>query len=143
MKLSKIILEGPLEYDPGFEKQVEKLKDQGATYIGSGDYGSVFLLNGKAVKVTTDEVEIEHALIIKGKKTNNFVYIFDVEVIDKKLAVIEMEVLGKFKGEVPEDFVLATEKEATRLGIPSDELDFVGDNIMIHPKSSKLKMIDV
>ena len=54
-----------------------------------------------------------------------------------------MEVLGKFKGEVPEDFVLATEKEATRLGIPSDELDFVGDNIMIHPKSSKLKMIDV
>ena len=125
------------------EAEVEKLKDQGATYIGSGDYGSVFLLNGKAVKVTTDEVEIEHALIIKGKKTNNFVYIYDVEVIDKKLAVIEMEVLGKFKGEVPEEFVLATEKEATRLGIPSDELDFVGDNIMIHPKSSKLKMIDV
>jgi|TARA_R110002153_G_scaffold150278_3_gene301825 hypothetical protein len=143
MKLSKIILEGPLEYDPGFSRQIDKLQDQGGKHIGSGDYGSVFLLNGKAVKVTTDEVEIEHAIILKGKKTNNFVFIYDVQVIEKKLAIIEMEVLGEFKGEIPEDFIVATEKEASRLGIDPSELDFIGDNVMIHPKSSKLKMIDV
>jgi len=143
MKLSKIILEGPLQYDPDFDREVEKIKEKGGTYIDSGDYGSVFLLNGKAVKITTDDVEIEHANIIKGKKTNNFVYIYDVEVINPKLAIIEMEVLGKFKGEIPEEFILNTEREATNLGIDSEELDFVGDNIMIHPKSGKLKMIDV
>ena len=54
-----------------------------------------------------------------------------------------MEVLGKFKGDIPEEFILNTEREATNLGIDSEELDFVGDNIMIHPKSGKLKMIDV
>ena len=54
-----------------------------------------------------------------------------------------MEVLGEFKGEIPEDFIVATEKEASRLGIDPSELDFIGDNVMIHPKSSKLKMIDV
>ena len=35
------------------------------------------------------------------------------------------------------------EKEAKRLGIDPEELDFVGDNVMQHPKSGKLKMIDV
>ena len=54
-----------------------------------------------------------------------------------------MEVLGKLKEDIPEEFVEAVQKEATRLGIDPDELDFVGDNIMVHPKSGKLKMIDV
>ena len=143
MKLSKIILEGPLEYDPGFSREIDKIQDQGGKYLGSGDYGSVFLLNGKAVKVTTDEIEIEHAELLKGKKTNNFVYIYNVKPIDTKLAIIEMEVLGKFKGEIPEEFIIHTEAEAKRFGIDPSELDFVGDNVMIHPKSGKLKMIDV
>ena len=77
MKLSKIILEGPLEYDPDFNREIDKIQDQGGKYIGSGDYGSVYLLNGKAVKVSTDSVELDHAEKLVGKKTNNFVYIFD------------------------------------------------------------------
>ncbi len=60
MKLSQIILEGPLQYDPDFNREIDKIQDQGGKYLGSGDYGSVYLLNGKAVKVTTDDVEIEH-----------------------------------------------------------------------------------
>tara|TARA_R110002072_G_scaffold256093_1_gene414939 strand:- start:2340 stop:2771 length:432 start_codon:yes stop_codon:yes gene_type:complete len=143
MRLSRILLSEIIQSTPEFDREVDRLRDQGGTYIGSGDYGSVFLLNGKAVKVTTDEIEIEHAEILKGKKTNNFVYIYDVTVLNTKLAIIEMEVLGKYKGQIPEEFIDSTEKEATRFGIDPDELDFIGDNIMIHPKSNNLKMIDV
>jgi len=143
MKLSKIILEGPLEYDPGFSREIDKIQDQGGKYLGSGDYGSVYLLNGKAVKVTTDEVEIEHAEILKGKKTNNFVVIYDVEKLDTKLGIITMEVMGEYKGEVSNEFIEALEKESTNLGIDPDELDIRPDNFMVHPKSGKLKMTDV
>jgi hypothetical protein len=143
MKLSKIILEGPLEYDPGFSREIDKIQDQGGKYIGSGDYGSVYLLNGKAVKVTTDEVEIEHAEILKGKKTNNFVFIYDVKKLDTKLGIITMEVMGEYKGEVPNEFIDALEKESSNLGIDPDELDLRPDNFMVHPKSGKLKMTDV
>ena len=143
MKLSKIILEGPLEYDPGFSREIDKIQDQGGKYLGSGDYGPVYLLNGKAVKVTTDEVEIEHAEILKGKKTNNFVFIYDVEKLDTKLGIITMEVMGEYKGEVPNEFIEALEKESTNLGIDPDELDIRPDNFMVHPKSGKLKMTDV
>ncbi len=143
MKLSKIILEGPLEYDPGFSREIDKIQDQGGKYIGSGDYGSVYLLNGKAVKVTTDEVEIEHAEILKGKKTNNFVFIYDVKKLDTKLGIITMEVMGEYKGEIPNEFIDALEKESSNLGIDPDELDLRPDNFMVHPKSGKLKMTDV
>tara|TARA_R110000772_G_scaffold112648_1_gene216895 strand:- start:2271 stop:2702 length:432 start_codon:yes stop_codon:yes gene_type:complete len=143
MKLSKIILEGPLEYDPAFNKQVDNIQDRGGKYLGSGDYGSVYLLNGRAVKITTDEIELEHAEILKGKKTNNFVYIYDVDRLEDKLGVITMEVMGEYKGEIPNEFIDALEKEAENLNIDPEELDIRPDNFMIHPKSGKLKMTDV
>ena len=143
MKLTRILIGEILESNRGFEIEIDKLKEKGATYIGSGDYGSAYLLDGKVHKVTTDEVELEHALILNKKKTNNFVYIYSVEVINTKLGIVVMEVLGKLKEDIPEEFVEATQIEAARLGIDPDELDFVGDNIMVHPRSGKLKMIDV
>lgn len=143
MKLARILLSEILQSTPEFDREIDKIVDMGGKHLGAGDYGSAYLLNGKAVKVTTDEVELEHAEILKGKKTNNFVYIYDVEVLDPKLGIIQMEVLGGFKGEIPDEFVEATKAEAQRFGIDPDELDFVGDNIMVHPKSGKLKMIDV
>jgi len=143
MKLFKIILEGPLEYDPAFNKVVDNIEDEGGKYLGSGDYGSVYLHNGKAVKVTTDEIELEHAEILKGIKTNNFVHIYDVERLEDKLGIITMEVMGKYKGEVPDDFIDALEREAKNLNIDPEELDIRPDNFMIHPKSGKLKMTDV
>ena len=143
MKLSRILLSEILQSTPEFDREIDRLADQGGKYLGSGDYGSAYLLNGKVYKVTTDEVELEHAEILKGKKTNNFVYIYDVKVLEPKLGIIEMEVLGEFKGDIPEEFVDATKAEAERFGIDPDELDFIGDNIMIHPKSGKLKMIVV
>lgn len=143
MKLSKILLEGPLEYDQDFSREIDRIQDKGGKYLGSGDYGSVYLLNGRAVKVTTDEVELEHAEILKGKKTNNFVYIFDVKKLKDKLGIITMEVMGEYKGEIPEDFIYALEKEATNYGIDPDELDIRPDNFMVDPKSGKIKMTDV
>ena len=143
MKLSHIILEGPLEYNPGFSKEIDKIQDKGGKYIDSGDYGSVYLLNGRAVKVTTDEVELEHAEILKGKKTNNFVHIHDVNIINNKLGIITMDVMGKYRGEISEEFIDKLEAEAKRLGIPPDELDIRPDNFMVDPKSGKIKMTDV
>lgn len=143
MKLSQIILEGPLQYDPDFNREIDKIQDQGGRYLGSGDYGSVYLLNGKAVKVTTDSIELEHAEKLKGKKTNNFVYIFDVVKLNDKLGIITMEVMGEYKGDIPEKFLQNLEKEALNYGIPVDELDIRPDNFMVHPKSGKLKMTDV
>ena len=57
-------------------------------YLGSGDYGSAYLLNGRVYKVTTDEIELQHAKILKGKRTNNFARIFDVEILEPKLGII-------------------------------------------------------
>ena len=143
MKLTQIILEGPLEYDPDFNREIDKIQDQGGKYLGSGDYGSVYLLNGKAVKVTTDAIELDHAEKLKGKKTNNFVFIYDVVRLNEKLGIITMEVMGEYKGDIPEDFIDLLEKEAKNYGIDPQELDIRPDNFMIHPKSGKLKMTDV
>ena len=143
MKLSQIILEGPLEYDPDFNREIDKIQDQGGKYLGSGDYGSVYLLKGKAVKVTTDSIELDHAEKLEGKKTNNFVYIFNVERLKENLGLITMEVIGEYKGDIPEKFLDNLEKEAANYGIKPDELDIRPDNFMIHPKSGKIKMTDV
>lgn len=142
MRLSHVILGEILYYDPDFEREVEKVKDQGGKYLGSGDYGSAYLLNGRVYKVTTDSIEIEHAHILKGKKTNNFAFIYDIEEINEKLGIIQMEVLGEFKGEIPEEWIEATEKEAKRLGLNPDELDIRPSNVMVNQKNH-LKLVDI
>lgn len=143
MKLLRVLSEGPLQYDPEFSSAVDKIKDAGGTYIDSGDYGSVFLLNGRAVKVTTDEIELDHAEILKGKKTVNFVRIHDVLRSAPKLGVIIMDVMAPSRTEPTEEFLDALEKEAENLGIDPEELDIRQDNFMIDPKNGKMKMTDV
>ena len=142
MRLSHVILGEILYYDPDFEREVERVKEQGGKYLGSGDYGSAFLLNGRVYKVTTDSIEIEHALILKGKKTNNFAHIYDVEEINEKLGIIQMEVLGEFKGDIPEEWIEATEAEAERMGIEPGELDIRPSNVMVNQKNH-LKLVDI
>ena len=142
MRLSHVILGEILYYDPEFEKEVDKLKDQGGKYLGSGDYGSAYLLNGRVYKVTTDDIEIDHALHLRGKKTNNFAYIYDAERLGPKLGIIQLEVLGEFKGEIPEEWIDATEAEAERLGIDPEELDIRPSNVMVNQKNH-LKLVDI
>ena len=142
MRLSHVILGEILYYDPDFEKEVDKIQDQGGKHLGSGDYGSAYLLNGRVYKVTTDEIELEHAELLKGKKTNNFARIYDVEVINPKLGIIQMEVLGEFKGEIPEEWVEAVHREAEQHGINPEELDIRPSNIMVNQKNH-LKLVDI
>ena len=143
MKLSRIILEGPIGYDPEYNAIIDKIKDKGGKYLGAGDYGAVYLLGGRAVKVTTDEIEIEHALKLLGKKTKYFVHIHDVKEMNPKLGVITMDIMAPHRGEIPEEFLDALEKEAKKLGIDPDELDIRPDNFMEDPSTGKLKMTDV
>lgn len=142
MRLSHVILGEILYYDPDFEKETDKIKDQGGVYLGSGDYGSAYLLNGRVYKVTTDEIELQHAKILKGKRTNNFARIFDVEFINPKLGIIQMEVLGKYRGEVPEEWIDSVEREAKQHGIDPEELDIRPSNIMIN-QNKHLKLVDI
>jgi hypothetical protein len=143
MKLSRIILEGPIGYDPEYNAIIDKIKDKGGKYLGAGDYGAVYLLGGRAVKVTTDEIEIEHALKLLGKKTKYFVHIHDVKEMNPKLGVITMDIMAPHRGEIPEEFLDALEKEAKKLGIDPDELDIRPDNFMEDPSTGKIKMTDV
>lgn len=142
MRLSHVILGEILYYDPGFEKVVDQLKDKGGKYLGSGDYGSAYLLNGRVYKVTTDEIELEHAKVLKGKKTNHFAKIYDVKVINPKLGIIQMEVLGEYKGDIPEEWIEGVEREASAVGINPEELDIRPSNVMVNQKKH-LKLVDI
>lgn len=146
MKLSHIILEGPFKYDPDFNREVDKIQDQGGKYLGSGDYGSVYLVGDKVKKVTTDSEELEDAQQIKQQRTKYFVYIYDVEVRNPKLGIITMDNLEPFTGsekDVPIDEIL---KEADLLGIYPD-LEGPGGSIKIdnlmQDKRGRIKVIDV
>jgi len=142
MKLSSILLE-IVEPSLKYNKLVDKIQQDGGNFLGSGDYGSVYQVGDKAVKVTTDEVELEHAQILKGINTEHFAFIHDVSIIDPKLGIITMELLKPYEGEITKDFIEAVKQEAEANLIDPSELDFVGDNVMVDPKSGKLKMIDV
>ena len=52
---------------------------------------------------------LENIEKLKGKKTNNFVYIYDVDRLQDKLGIITMEVMGEHKGEIPNEFIDALE----------------------------------
>ena len=125
-----------------YMERVNDIIDQGGEFLGSGDYGSVYLVGSIVKKVTSDEVEIEHAEILKGKKTKYFVPILDLEVVNPKLAVITMPNMNPFTQDIPEEFIRGLEQEAQKLGIDPEELDIRPDNFMTD-QSGNLKMTDV
>ena len=145
MKILKILKE---ILDPTHEYQqlVNDIIDQGGKYLGEGDYGVVFKVGDKVVKVTTDSEELEDAEQIKQQRTKYFVYIYDVEVINAKLGTITMEDLEPFTGseqDVPIDEIL---EEADMLGIYPD-LEGPGGSIkmdnLMQDKRGRIKVIDV
>ena len=140
--LLKEILDPTQEY----QELVNDIIDQGGEYLGEGDYGVVFMVGDKVLKVTTDSEELEDAQQIKGQRTKYFVYIYDVEVRNPKLGIITMEDLQPFTGnekDVPIDDIM---EEADLLGIYPD-LEGPGGSIkmdnLMQDKRGRIKVIDV
>lgn len=136
------LLKEVLTPSPDYLKLIDKIKEEGGIFLGSGDYGSVYQVGDVVKKVTSDEVELEHAEILKGKSTKYFVPILDVETINPKLGIITMPDMEPFTGEISEDFIEGLEQESQQLGIDPDELDIRPDNFMLDRKGN-LKMTDV
>ena len=141
-KILKEILDPTQEY----QELVNDIIDQGGEYLGEGDYGVVFLVGDKVMKVTTDSEELEDAQQIKQQRTKHFVYIYDVEVRNAKLGIITMDNLEPFTGseqDVPIDDIM---EEADMLGIYPD-LEGPGGSIkmdnLMQDKRGRIKVIDV
>ena len=141
-KILKEIISPTQEY----QELVNDIIDQGGEYLGEGDYGVVFLVGDKVMKVTTDSEELEDAQQIKQQRTKYFVYIYDVEVRNPKLGIITMEDLQPFTGsekDVPIDQIM---EEADLLGIYPD-LEGPGGSIkmdnLMQDKTGRIKVIDV
>ena len=129
-----------------YQELVDDIVDQGGEYVGEGDYGAVFLVGDKIMKVTTDSEELEDAQKIKGQKTKYFVYIHDVEVRNPKLGIITMENLKPYTASPSTVPIEDIYDEADNLGI-SPDLEGPGgsikmDNIM-QDKRGRIKVIDV
>ena len=140
------ILREVLEPTQEYQELVNDIIDQGGEYLGEGDYGAVFLVGDKVMKVTTDSEELEDAQQIKGQKTKYFVHIHDVEVRNPKLGIITMEDLEPFTGsekDVPIDDII---EEAEMLGIYPD-LEGPGGSIkmdnLMQDRKGRIKVIDV
>ena len=145
MKIFSILKE-ILDPTQEYQELVNDIIDQGGEYLGEGDYGVVFLVGDKVVKVTTDSEELEDAQQIKQQRTKYFVYIYDVEVRNAKLGIITMEDLQPFTGnekDVPIDDIM---EEADLLGIYPD-LEGPGGSIkmdnLMQDKRGRIKVIDV
>lgn len=145
MKLFQILKE-IVQPSEDYYNLVDKIKQQGGKFLGSGDYGAAYLVGDKVLKVTTDSQELEDAQKIKGLTTKYFAYIYDVEIVNELLGIITMENLQPYTAdpdEVPIDDIY---DEADELGI-SPDLEGPGgsirmDNVMQDEKGN-VKIIDV
>ena len=145
MKIFQLIKE-ILSPSQEYQDLVEKIKQQGGKFLGSGDYGAAFLLGDKVLKVTTDGEEIEDAKQIKQVRTKYFAYIYDVEVRNPKLGIITMENLKPYTASPSTVPIEDIYDEADNLGI-SPDLEGPGgsikmDNIM-QDRNGNIKVIDV
>ena len=136
------ILKEVLTPSSEYLREIEKIKEEGGIFLGSGDYGSAYQVGDVVKKVTSDEVELEHAEILKGKPTKYFVPILGVKVLNPKLGVITMPIMKPYTKEISEEFLINLKDEAEQLGIDPDELDIRPDNFMLDQKGN-LKMTDV
>jgi hypothetical protein len=140
------ILKEVIDITQEYQELVDDIVDQGGEYVGEGDYGVVFLVGDKIMKVTTDSEELEDAQRIKGQKTKYFVYIHDVEVRNPKLGIITMENLKPYTASPNTVPIEDIYDEADNLGI-SPDLEGPGgsikmDNIM-QDRRGNIKVIDV
>ena len=140
------------------------------TYVGRGQNGSVYQKGDIIIKITTDEVELEHAQKAEGKVYPSLNPISNVEVHSPNLGTYTTPYLSpvppqvknaidKYFHEITEYIETKDDSLLKRLptllqkffkqvridfqkaGIPLDETDIQGDNVMVDSKG-KLKLID-
>lgn len=140
------------------------------TYVGSGQNGSVYKKGDTTVKVTTDEVELEHAQKAEGKVLPSLNPISNVETHSPDLGTYNAPLLSpvppqvksainKYVKEITEYIVVKDDTllqglpsslqkffkqvriDFQKAGLPLDETDIQGDNVMVDAKG-KLKLID-
>ena len=144
--------------------------DQDWTYVGRGQNGSVYRKGEEVIKITTDEVELEHAEKVNGKKFNSLTPIYDLGIHTPNLGTYKMPNMQpappQVKSAIDKKYLEITEYIETkdeslldglpeqlkkffkqvridfqRAGIPLDETDIQGDNVMVDA-SGKIKLID-
>ena len=140
------------------------------TYVGHGQNGSVYHKGDIAIKVTTDEVELEHAKKAEGKTFPSLNPISNVEIHSPDLGTYNSpflspvpnqvrDAINKYAKEITEyievkddslldglptllqKFFKQVRTDLQKAGIPLDETDIQGDNVMVD-SNSKLKLID-
>ena len=140
------------------------------TYVGHGQNGSVYKKGDVTIKVTTDEVELEHAQKAEGKVFPSLNPISNVEIHSLDLGTYTApllspvpsqvkNVINKYVQEITEyievkddsllqglptqlqKFFKQVRIDFQKAGIPLDETDIQGDNVMVDAKG-KLKLID-
>ena len=140
------------------------------TYVGSGQNGSVYKKGDITIKVTTDEVELEHAQKAEGKVLPSLNPISNVEIHSPDLGTYNAPLLSpvppqvksainKYVKEITEYIVVKDDTllqglpsslqkffkqvriDFQKAGLPLDETDIQGDNVMVDAKG-KLKLID-
>ena len=140
------------------------------TYVGHGQNGSVYKKGDVTIKVTTDEVELEHAQKTEGKVFPSLNPIANVEIHSPDLGTYTAPLLSpvpsqvknainKYVQEITEyievkddsllqglptqlqKFFKQVRIDFQKAGIPLDETDIQGDNVMVDAKG-KLKLID-
>jgi hypothetical protein len=140
------------------------------TYVGRGQNGSVYRKGDITVKITTDEVELEHAKQAEGKTFPSLNPISNVEIHSPNLGTYQAPYLSPVPSQI-KDAIDKKHQEITeyievkddslleglptllqkffkqvridfqKAGIPLDETDIQGDNVMVDSKG-KLKLID-
>ena len=140
------------------------------TYVGRGQNGSVYQKGNEVIKITTDEVELEHAQKVDGKSYPSLSPIYDLDIVEDGLGTYKMPLLKPVPSTVKssvdksnqeitrfiesgdqseidnltpslQKFFQQVRKDFQSSGIPLDETDIQGDNMMVDSKD-KLKLID-
>ena len=146
-----------------FDNEVDRLKKDGYVKIagGQGNYGVVLQKKGVegVKKVTTDSLEISHAIELEGKEYEHIIPILNVVKHSDNLATIDMPHASKLSskeeemiskaGLAAQDYIVDDEEEALEripkllrplvvgikqafndLKIDTDEIDWSPSNIM-------------
>jgi len=169
-KLPFLIKESNMVHFSKLKNIVQDFKDRGAKFLGSGDNGVVYAIDGEVVKFTNDaeEISITQKMVKLGKNLpglhprykltvldskNAYFFMADIDRLDKStISTLDGEenaIIGFLEdgGDVNEikdarvkEFVINISQSFKKLGLDPADIDYSTDNIMLDGK--KLVLVD-